>query len=99
MTIRTVLLLGITLPLVGCSTKQPPPSPLKSALAQSPGVQRFIPANSDSSVALDTQTGRLCRTWNWACQPGAECRNADLEDLDTCIHMLQKDSERTENMK
>jgi|SRR5579872_700617 len=41
-----------------CDSKQEPkPAP--------PGLHRFTLTHSTEDVAFDTQTGQICRTWDW----------------------------------
>ena len=69
----------LALILQGCTLTQTPPPPV---LPQP--YQRFVPvATSDRDFALDTKTGKLCKTWSWSIADSAlsglpEC--AELRD-------------------
>ena len=58
--------------LFGCDQLTNPPSPQTTKVApqKSTGgdrepVHRFVLAQHDYDVAFDTQTGQICRTWDW----------------------------------
>lgn len=70
---------------------------MEIAVTESPGVQRFVSVESDGSVALDTQTGRLCKTWEWN-YPG-EKLGTGLDALRTCSKMLQNDEDVVEHIR
>lgn len=57
----------------GCDILQSPPKPVKKdpvAIEQKPTHRFVLTRNPD--VAFDTQTGQLCRTWEW------EPKNPDI---------------------
>jgi|ERR1039458_3150186 hypothetical protein len=87
----------LSLLLVACRNQTPPKSAMEMALTESPGVQRFVSVESDGSVALDTRTGRLCKTWEWN-YPGAKM-GTELDALRTCSKMLQNDDEWVEHIR
>lgn len=56
------------LALAGCDQfKQPQKAETKApvATAPRPPIHRFTPLSTDYNVAFDTQTGQICRTWDW----------------------------------
>lgn len=59
---------------VGCDqvTQQKPSAPVAKAKPsrQTSAAHRFVLTKFDGGVAFDTQTGQICRTWDWA--PGGE---------------------------
>ena len=67
--ISFALILPISLlTLAGCDQFTQPPKPEPKApvaTAARPPIHRFTPAPNDFNVAFDTQTGEICRTWNW----------------------------------
>jgi hypothetical protein len=86
--------------LVTTSTGCPRDEPVrKTAVAQaltgSPAIQRFVVVNNGivpiGFLALDTQTGRLCRTWDWAVPENSAVAGRGLDNLDTCREMLAHD--------
>jgi hypothetical protein len=59
------LLFASILALQSCEVPtQQKKEPVKAA-APRPGLHRFILTRFGIDVALDTQTGQLCRTWDW----------------------------------
>jgi hypothetical protein len=58
MKIMLVAMLICTLGISGCSKLSNEPK----QVSQQPCVARFVPVNNKPEVALDTQTGSLCRT-------------------------------------
>jgi hypothetical protein len=80
---------------VGCHKQQPPKSIVDQALTGTPKVQRFVVVNNSTMpvgfLALDTQTGRLCKTWDWSLQDGSPPKGAGLDKLTTCRQMLSDD--------
>ncbi len=100
MTIRKVIpscVVFSLLSLVACHKEAAPKSPMETALTESPGVQRFMPVQFDDGVALDTQTGRLCKTWNWNYL--GEKQGTGLDALETCSHMLLIDGDVAEHLR
>jgi hypothetical protein len=68
----------ILLVMFGCTKSQPPPAPAFQ--------QRFVPISSPTPLfdgmqpahfALDTKTGKICKTWAWN-NPNSELNNVDL---------------------
>jgi hypothetical protein len=66
----TVLLLTLSL-LVGCDdiakqfgSQKPVSTKHQSRIPTPP--HRFVLAQGHTDIAFDTQTGQLCRTWDWA---------------------------------
>jgi hypothetical protein len=57
-------------------------------------VQRFVVVNNSTApvgfLALDTQTGRLCKTWDWQ-MPDGSLKGTGLDTLRTCRQMLSDD--------
>jgi hypothetical protein len=60
------------------------PAPIVTRNAPPSVIQRFVPIADASgavyNLALDTQTGRLCKTWPW----NHNAKDAGLDDLPTC---------------
>jgi hypothetical protein len=56
--------------LSGCDElNQTPNKPVKAVAAKKDNrvpVHRFVLTRNDFDVAFDTQTGQLCRTWDWS---------------------------------
>jgi hypothetical protein len=79
--------------------------PFNDELMAEPTVQRFVPVTkggSNTNFAMDTQTGRLCRTWDWIVISG-EHQAEGMDAIPTCRAMLISDGEyiqrRAESMK
>ena len=73
--------------------------PLETALTGAPRAQRFVGIGSDGSVALDTQAGRLCKTWDWHYKSDPEYPfGKGMETLRTCTEMLRDDSDWVQHM-
>ncbi len=94
----TVAILAI-LQQTGCDN-QPKPMPIVPAKPRPP-IHRFVLTRfpADSGVAFDTQTGQICRTWEW--QPSGKAADADPntggvpqrrvgEFAPTCITIYEK---------
>lgn len=64
---KALLFLSFMLVVAGCQQQQPvvaATTPAPTPIPQRP--QRFVPvAAEQGGLALDTETGILCRTWNW----------------------------------
>lgn len=64
-----IALMGLCVLFSGCEDVQPakPAKPVKPQIVKENRVpvRRFILTKYDSGVAFDTQTGQLCRTWEW----------------------------------
>ncbi len=58
----TLLILGGCSPAAQTQRKTDPPEPK----SQRPGLHRFVLTRAGVDVAFDTQTGQICRTWEWA---------------------------------
>ena len=81
---------------VGCDTHEPVrKSAVAQALTGNPNVQRFILVNNNllpaGFLAMDTQTGRLCRTWDWSVPENSTLAGKGIDALDTCRDMLGHD--------
>lgn len=74
------LALVATLLLCGCSDIVKASSPVSE-------VQRFIPSRHNERFALDTKTGRLCRTWNWF--TGNEDPDFDYYNFPVCSNLYK----------
>jgi len=66
MKIKSALLVLAMVGLLGCdemeSKKQPEPAPAPRV------VHHFDPiTKSEGNLAVDTATGQMCKTWEWAC--------------------------------
>jgi hypothetical protein len=82
----------------GCSKDRPthkPVSPVIQALTGIPKVQRFIPISNhvvpDGFLALDTQAGRLCKTWDWGLAQNSLFKKTGLDELQSCRALLGAD--------
>ena len=80
----------------GCHKQQPAAkSIIDQALTGTPNVQRFVVVNNSTIpvgfLALDTQTGRLCKTWDWGLQDSSPLKSTGLDKLTTCRQMLSDD--------
>jgi hypothetical protein len=54
--------------LVGCDELQQPKSQAKQPELPPKVVHHFDPiARSEGSLAVDTATGQMCKTWDWVC--------------------------------
>ena len=64
---RAAFALAFLIPLVGCdqiaSLNQKKQPSEKAGLR--PSARRFVLTNFGADAAFDTQTGQLCRTWDW----------------------------------
>lgn len=81
---------------VGCHKQQPAAkSIIDQALTGTPNAQRFVVVNNSTMpvgfLALDTQTGRLCKTWDWGLQDSSPLKGTGLDALTTCRQMLSDD--------
>ena len=66
----------LALTLQGCTLTQSPPPVLPQP------YQRFVPvATSDRDFALDTKTGKLCKTWGWSIADSALSSLAECAEL------------------
>jgi hypothetical protein len=61
----TTCLVFVTFLTSGCDELQPPKPTTKTAKENRVPVRRFILTKFDAGVAFDTQTGQLCKTWEW----------------------------------
>jgi hypothetical protein len=68
---RALILLTSLGLLVACDELQPKDKP-KEPEPPSRVVHHFDPiARSEGNLAVDTATGQMCKTWDWACtKPG-----------------------------
>src|ERR1700693_1846990 len=69
--LRTTLFLLVLTSLFGCDdiAKEfgyQKPAPAKQQSPPLTPTHRFVLAQGHTDIALDTQTGQLCRTWDWA---------------------------------
>jgi hypothetical protein len=91
------LVLGLLILVsVACDTHEPVrKSTVAQALTGNPNVQRFILVNNNlipaGFLAMDTQTGRLCRTWDWSTPGNSPLAGKGIDSLDTCREMLGHD--------
>jgi hypothetical protein len=66
-----IILVGLGFLFSGCEEfQQPKPANTKIVKESRVPVRRFILTKYDADVAFDTQTGQLCKTWEW--QPMAK---------------------------
>lgn len=72
---------------IGCNQN----APKKSLKPTEPPIRRFEPVvtHGTSDVALDTKTGQLCRTWDWAYKSNPTAN--DLNALPTCYSLFVSD--------
>ena len=81
---RLSLTVLLALTWQGCTQFAPPPA----APPPPQQYQRFIPAaTADRDFALDTKSGKLCKTWNWTITDSPlnalpECADLRSEDPD-----------------
>jgi hypothetical protein len=70
----------------GCDPPAKPPAP--AAMTKHP-IQRFVPVEAalHEGVALDTVTGRLCRTWNWSYKEPS--LNGGMDNLIACYQIYK----------
>jgi len=92
-TVCLFLALGLS---VGCNKQQrAAKSIIDQALTGTPNTQRFVVVNNSTVpvgfLALDTQTGRLCKTWDWSLQESSPLKGIGLDALTTCRQMLSDD--------
>jgi len=60
------ILVGLVFLLAGCEElQQPKTAKTKIVTENRVPVRRFILTKYDADVAFDTQTGQLCKTWEW----------------------------------
>ena len=86
----------------GCDSSgtKPAPKPAAKAVAAKAPLHRFILARfpADDGVAFDTQTGQICRTWEWA--PASKAATPTTEGITpqrsvgeftpTCLSIYEK---------
>lgn len=92
----TGALLFVVCLTIGCGKQRvTPKSVVGNALTGVPTVQRFVIVNNEGVpvgfLALDTQTGRLCRTWDWEAKDASPLKNTGIDTLTTCRKMLGDD--------
>src|SRR5260370_13115547 len=67
--------------------------------AKTPPVHRFVLTRTDEGVAFDTQTGQICRTWNWKLvakpsKPDPETGNVPQRSFGeltpTCLYLYEQ---------
>lgn len=73
----------------GCDQHEQAPS--EPAKPSQPLLRRFeaVATHGSADVALDTKTGQLCRTWDWAYKDNPSA--TDLNELPTCYSIYQAD--------
>lgn len=66
--LKTVAMLTLVsgLFLSGCDQLNPPPKPVKKANTTHRTSHRFVQLTLRPDLAFDTQTGQLCKTWEWS---------------------------------
>lgn len=84
---KTAIVALALLTLTGC---QPPPTAKSEAIPKFIyPVHRFARgtglSGNDTSVALDTETGQLCRTWDWHYDNSK--LNGGLDTLPLCLNI------------
>ncbi|HEX4032704.1 MAG TPA: hypothetical protein VHX20_20255 [Terracidiphilus sp.] len=86
-------LLVVTFALIQQPTGCDQPTPKETLKPAEPPIRRFEPVTSHgtSDVALDTKTGRLCRTWDWEYKNNPEAN--DLNDLPTCYSIFTSEQQ------
>ncbi len=96
MKIASILLLSLVLIQQACPSDQPNKAPQHTPQRQSP-THRFV-ITRDIDLAFDTQTGQLCRTWDWspvappakANTEGATPQRVPGELTPTCLSLYEK---------
>jgi hypothetical protein len=101
-----VLLMAALTPLAGCDEiLNKPTTPAKQQERTSSPTHRFVLATRDVDLAFDTQTGELCRTWDWTPLAAAEKplpgtggvpERKRGEFTPTCLSLFQKYPTRNE---
>ncbi len=101
--VRSLAPLVATVFLLGCDqlTSTPNNKPTKTVTTKEnrAPVHRFVLTRNESDVAFDTQTGQICRTWEWT--PIGKAPKADPETgnspqrkfgefAPTCISLYQQ---------
>ena len=78
---RNLLILIAMVGLCGCEeltqTASKPTKPVRVVIENRVPVHRFILTRFDGGVAFDTQTGQICRTWDW--RPSGKVAKPDPE--------------------
>jgi hypothetical protein len=77
MRLRPLPFLLLLLTLAGCDQLNPKATSTKAKPAKETPVHRFALSRADEGVAFDTQTGQICRTWDW--KPGGKPSKPDPE--------------------
>lgn len=62
---RLVAVSILALVLFGCDAINPPKKATEKKAAHTPTHRFSVISRFGGDVAFDTQTGQLCRTWNW----------------------------------
>jgi hypothetical protein len=91
---RLILLVAAGVFLVGCNdTPQPSNEKPQAENSVSTPFRRFEPAFSTDGygIALDTVTGRWCKTWNWTMHP-TNPTLMGLNDLPLCADIYENAS-------
>lgn len=101
---RTLSVALLAIVLSGCDElnqtqqKTPAPAPAPKVKANRVAVHRFVLTKFDGAVAFDSQTGQICRTWEWqpvgkAAKPdenGSVPQRAYGEYTPTCLSLYQQ---------
>ena len=74
---RSLPFLLLLLTPAGCDQLNPKATGSKAKPTKETPVHRFVLTRTDEGVAFDTQTGQLCRTWDW--KPVAKPSKPDPE--------------------
>lgn len=80
--VSVILLAAVAGGISGCdqlidTQKAKPIKPVAVPKENRVPVHRFVLTKFDGGVAFDTQTGQICRTWDW--QPGGKPEKANPE--------------------
>lgn len=93
---RAALIALLVIPLLGCGDyelvkKDTLPQPKPAERKKPTPTHRFVLVQRLTAVAFDTQTGQLCRTWDWVpVAPEAPRERQPGELTPTCLSLYQK---------
>jgi hypothetical protein len=86
---RLIPVLATVLLLQACPEKNAPApqTPAATPVVMKTPYQRFVPYSFSGATiywALDTKTGQLCRTWEWAYKGKVQDPELSLQNRPTC---------------